>query len=196
MPCIAISYPRLAVAVGARNNTFGIPGVEEHSHYLKVRGRLARRQTSTRSQPLLACRLQELSDARAIRLALVRQGTSPPLPPARATPPFPSVAAAAGAQRPGCVLPRRLGGRAGAAAPHRRRRGRADGRGAQRGDPRLHQGGPHAVRGCPPRLERCSGREREGMRCGLGATAHSPRCLRLQALPRCLRPGTAHNRHW
>ena len=39
----------LCIAVGARNNTFGIPGVEEYSHYLK-----------------------ELSDARAIRQSLVR----------------------------------------------------------------------------------------------------------------------------
>ena len=33
-----IPYDVLAVAVGAKNNTFNVPGVEEHSHYLKVPG--------------------------------------------------------------------------------------------------------------------------------------------------------------
>ena len=31
----AIDYDRLVIAVGARNNTFGIPGVEEHALFLK-----------------------------------------------------------------------------------------------------------------------------------------------------------------
>jgi len=40
----SLEYDRLVIAVGGENNTFGIPGVEEHTHFLK-----------------------ELSDARAIR---------------------------------------------------------------------------------------------------------------------------------
>lgn len=45
-----VDYDKLVIGVGARNNTFGIPGVEEHAHFLK-----------------------ELKDARAIRGHLLQQ---------------------------------------------------------------------------------------------------------------------------
>lgn len=32
----AVDYDYLVVAIGARSNTFGIPGVEENCHFLKV----------------------------------------------------------------------------------------------------------------------------------------------------------------
>jgi NADH:ubiquinone reductase (non-electrogenic) len=50
-----VSYDKLVVAVGAENNTFGIPGVREHAHFLK-----------------------ELSDARKIRqkIIAVRKGVT------------------------------------------------------------------------------------------------------------------------
>ena len=32
-----VEYDKLVIGVGARPNTFGVPGVEEHAFFLKVR---------------------------------------------------------------------------------------------------------------------------------------------------------------